>query len=113
MRSWGVIDKYFPKPNSSAFNRSKEDMDAIQLRIAIIEKAIGASNESEEKTNQGKVCDSTKHANPSDGENKNMIDTEGNTGMRKMKTKNLTQSQCTNLMKSQTMKSHWNLLTQQ
>ena len=54
-------------------------MDAIQLRIAVIEKSIEASSESEEKTNQAEVCVSEKHVNSSDDENKNNFDMEEST----------------------------------
>ena len=46
-------------------------MDAIQLRIATIEKSIESRSEPEEKTNQGEKCVSEKHANPSEERNKN------------------------------------------
>ena len=51
-------------------------MDAIQLRIAVIEKSIESNSKSEEKTNQGETCVSEKHASPSEEQNKNNFDTD-------------------------------------
>ena len=51
-------------------------MDAIQLCIAVIEKAIQDGDDSEEKTIKAEECNSTKHENASSDENKNIIDTE-------------------------------------
>ena len=61
MKSWGVIDRNFPKPNSKAFSQSKEEMDAIRLRIAVIEKSLQDSDDSEEKTIETEECKSAKH----------------------------------------------------
>ena len=51
-------------------------MDAIQLRIAVIEKAIQDSDDSEEKTIQAEECNSPIHENVNNDENKNTTDTE-------------------------------------
>merc|ERR1711954_501603 len=75
MRSWGVIDRNFPRPNPTSFHRSKEDMDAIQLRIATIEKSLESERQSEEKTNQGETYVSEKHTDPSVDSIKNSPDT--------------------------------------
>ena len=89
MRSWGVIDKNFPRLDSTAFHRSKEDMDAIQLRIAVIEKSIESNSKSEEKTNQGETCVSEKHASSSEEQNKNTSTQMNLQCMIKMKTKKM------------------------
>ena len=73
IRSWGVIDRNFPKPNSKAFSQSKEEMDAIRLCIAVIEKSLQDSDDSEEKTIEAKECNSTKHENVNNDENQNII----------------------------------------
>ena len=101
MRSWGVIDKNFPKPNSTAFNRSKENMDAIQLYIAVIEKAIQDSDDSEEKTIKAEECNSTKHENVSSDENKNIIDTEKCTKHEESENKEFTTESSTKPDKSE------------
>merc|ERR1711954_322813 len=49
MRSWGVIDKNFPRPNPRSFDTSKENMDSIKLRIATIENSINQGRKLEEK----------------------------------------------------------------
>ena len=49
MKVWGVIDKDFPKPSIKAFLQSKETMVAVKLRIAVIEKSLKDSDDSEEK----------------------------------------------------------------
>merc|ERR1711954_377449 len=56
MKAWGVIDKDFPKPNIKAFLQSKKAMDTVKLHIAVIEKSLTVSEDSEEKTNYAKEC---------------------------------------------------------
>ena len=60
MKAWGVVDKDFPKPNINAFLHSKEAMDSVKLRIAVIEKTLNPSENPEEKTNQAKECNVSK-----------------------------------------------------
>ena len=55
MKAWGVVDKDFPKPNINAFLHSKETMDSVKLRIAVIEKTLKSNKyPEEEKTNKAK-----------------------------------------------------------
>ena len=50
MKAWGVVNKGFPKPNTNTFLHSKEAMDSVKLRIAVIEEALNPSENPEEKS---------------------------------------------------------------
>merc|ERR1711954_460100 len=76
MRSWGVIDKNFPRPDPTSFNTSRENMDSIKLRIATIENSINPGRKLEEKTNHVSSCLQEKHSSPSKESNEISPDTE-------------------------------------
>merc|ERR1711954_70122 len=69
MRSWGVIDENFPRPNPTSFDTSKENMDSIKLRIATIENSINSGRKLEEKTNHASPCLQEKKSNQSEENN--------------------------------------------
>ena len=75
MRAWGAVGRDFPKPNSEAFSKSRENMDAIKLRIAVLEKSIQETVEQEEITLQTEECQSTKQSNNTVTETCNENDT--------------------------------------
>merc|ERR1711954_144136 len=76
MRSWGVIDENFPRPDPTSFHTSRENMDSIKLRIATIENSINPGRKLEEKTNHASSCLQEKHSNPSEESNEISPDTE-------------------------------------